>query len=135
MGLFIETSFSRRMANLFRSDSTIAMAPGIGTYQEMGRFLRLWVTGKLSRGENHNKMIVYNQEQVNRNPLVRLMDIFIDGLLPEKYKKAMDMVFDTDQIKAHLTEQYEAKMGCKLVPLAERPPAPALNVSQMPYPA
>lgn len=106
--LMIAKSFDERMTSIFRSDTNIAMAPGIGTYQEIFRFMRLKLAGVL---KNNNNLVVYNQEQVNGNEKVRLMDVLLKGVLPASLKKELTVKYDLDGIKAQIIKEFTAKNG------------------------
>jgi len=79
--LRIADSFDSRMASLFRSNISVAMAPGIGTYQEVIRFIRLREAGYEPLQDK--KMVLVNHEQSGGGDNIRLMDPFL-ALIPEQ---------------------------------------------------
>lgn len=117
--LLIAKSFDERMLSIFRSDTNIAMAPGIGTYQEIFRFMRLKIAGVL---HNKNNLVIYNQEQVNGNQKVRLMDVLLKGLLPQSLKKELTVKLDLEGVKAQIATEFEDKYGYL--------PAPLINLNK-----
>lgn len=77
----VERDFDDRMENIFRSDVSVAMAPGIGTYQEIVRWLR-----HKREGAPHlrdQKLVLVNSEQQGSNGGIRLMDPFLK-MVPAK---------------------------------------------------
>ena len=90
--LSVERNFDDRMTSIFRSDISIAIAPGIGTYQEIIRWLR-----NKRDGAPHlqgQKLILVNSEQPGNRHGIRLMDLFI-RLLPEHVLKNDIIVVNT----------------------------------------
>jgi predicted Rossmann-fold nucleotide-binding protein len=76
----VERDFDERMVSIFRSNITIAMAPGIGSYQEIVRWLR-----HKRDGAPHlqgQKLVLVNSTQPGREGQIRLMDPFLK-ILPK----------------------------------------------------
>lgn len=77
----VERDFDERMDSIFRSNISVAMAPGIGTYQEVVRWLRLKHSGEARHLENQ-KLILVNAAQPGLEEGIRLMDPFLK-ILPK----------------------------------------------------
>lgn len=77
----VERDFDERMDSIFRSNISVAMAPGIGTYQEVVRWLRLKHSGEAPHLENQ-KLILVNAAQPGLEDGIRLMDPFLAILPP-----------------------------------------------------
>lgn len=76
----VERDFDDRMASIFRSNITVAMAPGIGTYQEIVRWLRAKHAG--APHLQGQKLIIVNSVQPGPEGQRRLMDPFLE-ILPK----------------------------------------------------
>lgn len=111
--LCVEPSFDHRIESLLRSDSCIAMAPGIGTYQEIIRKLK-----QTRNNSVHNKILMFNRTKVG-TVTTGLMDIFIKGLLPKRFHSEMKQVFDIDAVKTQIIAEYRVKHGKDPVPLLQ----------------
>ncbi len=71
----VERDFDDRMASIFRSNINVAMAPGIGTYQEITRWLRHKRDG--APHLQNQKIILVNSAQPGAEAGIRLMDPFL----------------------------------------------------------
>lgn len=95
--LEIQDSFDTRMQSIFRSNVCVAMAPGIGTYQEIARWIRLKEAGYPPLQDK--KMIIYNSPQPHGPNHIRLMDPFL-ALLPDSLIDRHLIIADTlDDVK------------------------------------
>lgn len=96
--LQIKDSFDSRMKSIFRSDVNIAMAPGIGTYQELARWIRLREAGY--EPFQNKKMIIFNSKQPNGNgEHIRLFDPFLAMMPKDLLKKHLTICDTLDEVK------------------------------------
>lgn len=125
--LIIEDSFDSRMQSIFRSNITIAMAPGIGTYQEIARWLRIKEAG--APHLKNQKLIILNASQsCDGSEKVRLFDAFL-AMVPDHIKeKNLVIVNDTNALKREILKVHEVWLNPNnpMDPLTQkrRPDAP-----------
>ena len=82
--LRVAENFDWRMRSIFRSHANVAMASGIGSYDETARFCRM-----AERNDPlvyNKKMILYNQLDAAGPEHPRLMDVFL-ALCSDRFKK------------------------------------------------
>ena len=103
--LRVAPSFDERMESLFRSNVCVTMAPGIGTYQELARWMRLREAG-LKKLQDKT-MVVVNPEQPDHQNGIRLMDIFF-ALAPERLvKKHLQVVLSEAEARAIAEQKHQ----------------------------
>lgn len=103
--LRIADSFDSRMSSLFRSQVCVAIAPGIGTYQEITRWIRLKEAGY--QPLQNKTMILINSGQPQGTNHIRLMDPFLTLLPKHIIDKHLIIVPDAKSAKEVIFEKYE----------------------------
>ncbi len=104
--LEIQDSFDTRMQSIFRSNICVAMAPGIGTYQEIARWIRLKEAGYQPLQDK--KMIIYNSSQPHGPEHIRLMDPFL-ALLPDHLiDRHVTIAKTLDEVKTKIRSTHHA---------------------------
>jgi predicted Rossmann-fold nucleotide-binding protein len=121
----VERDFDERMTSIFRSNICIAMAPGIGSYQEIVRWLR-----NKRDGAPHlqgQKLILVNSPQPGREGQIRLMDPLIKLLPKHVLENDITIVPSTRHARALITQAhavYKAMHSGPRLPAATPTPAP-----------
>lgn len=134
----VEGSFDGRMNSLFRSNMTIAMAPGIGTYHEIGRWLRNKHSG--APHLQNQKLLIVNNVQPGLSDGIRLFDPFLAIVPREILEKDLIVVPDIAAAKPVICERYEDHIRSlpttnRVLSLAALPAPPErLPTSPMPAP-
>ncbi len=98
----VERDFDDRMESIFRSNVSVAMAPGIGTYQEIIRWLR-----HKRDGAPHlqgQKLIIVNSAQPGSDGGIRLMDPFLKILPGHILANDLHVVPDVESAKTLVSE-------------------------------
>lgn len=103
--LLVAPGFDSRMRSIFRSHANVAMAPGMGTYQEITHFCLLAERNDpIAAGK---KIILVNQEQPGSKSHIRLMDPFLAICPPHIREKHMIVVPDLKTAKAEVLNIHE----------------------------
>lgn len=115
----VEENFDARMVSIFRSNVSVAIAPGIGTYQEVVRWLRHKRDG--APHLQNQKLILLNSQQPGSRSSVRLMDPFLAMMPAHVLKNDLVVVNTLDEVK-QLVQEAQAEFMAQ--GYRQAPPAP-----------
>lgn len=102
----VEKDFDERMNSIFRSNLSVVMAPGIGTYQEAVRWLRQKRDG--APHLENQKLIVLNATQPGLEDGIRLMDPFLRILPKHILENDIQVVHSVGAVMDLVSEKHGA---------------------------